>query len=460
VFRAWQEPPGRTVLLKCSRDAEGAHRLRREAKLLSSLAGGPVPSLLSFRDDSRHALLILEWLDGVSLADVPVAELSLAQRQGLLLGACRAVAHLHGAGLVHGDLSRTNLLARSNPGVEIVDLGVAFRLGEEPAGLGAWEIVSPEALRGERLSPACDVYALGCQALFLFDAVPEDLRTSRSRWSEAALSGELMRFGQSIHPALAAALSPDPGLRPCDASLLLESLLEDPAWRHPGWPGELLAAARIRHEDRLLELQAERCSRSHDWDGAWRWQKERVEASDNPEALLPSLSEYARRKAALAASRRWQAVAGAVLLLCAVVVGLFVWHRDAAFERGIRAGTLRSFDESADSLLYPSSTTSRNDVLLPLRIGPQPPSARLWIDGQPEELPVDDTLWMGPGEHHVELRDAAGNLLRDTLVHLRERKRRKVQHPDTHRPQSPDTAGKSFPATSHEGRTGDPQTVG
>lgn len=462
VFRAWQDPPGRTVLLKFSRDAEGARRLRREAKLLSSLAGGPVPSLLSFRDDSRHALLVLEWLEGVALGDVPVAELSLAQRQGLFLATCRAVARLHESGFVHGDLSRANLMAQSKSGVEVVDLGVAFRPEEEatPPGLGAWEIVAPEALRGESISMASDVFALGCQALFLFDAVPESLRTSRSQWSEAGLSGELAHFAAAIHPVVVAALAPDPKLRPANASSLLDVLLEDASWHRPGWPGDLLAKAHASHEDRLLELEAKHCAQVRDWDGAWRWQKERVEASENPESLLPLLSEYARRKASFAMAWRWRIVAGIFVLLCVIAVSLFAWHRETAFGQGIRTGTLRTFDESVDSLLYPSSgSAARDEVLLPLRLGPQPPNAHLWVDGQPEELPGDDTLWMEPGSYHIELRDASGNLLRDTLVHLRGRRRHKL-HPETHRPQPPDTTGKSFPTTLRDERASAFQTLG
>jgi len=462
VFRAWQNPPGRTVLLKYSRDAEGARRLRREAKLLSSLAGGPVPSLLSFRDDSRHALLVLEWLEGVALGNVPVAELSLAQRQGLFLATCRAVARLHEAGLVHGDLSRANLMAQLSSGVEVVDLGVAFRPDEEstPPGLGAWEAVAPEALRGDGVSAASDVFALGCQALFLFDAVPESLRTSRSLWNEAAFSGELAHFAEPIHPAVVAALAPDPKNRPANASLLLDVLLEDASWRRPGWPGELLAKACAGHEDHLLENEAKRCAQVRDWNGAWCWQKERVEASETPETLLPLLSEYARRKASVATIRRWRVVAGVALACCAMAVGIFAWHREVAFEQGIRTGTLHTFDESVDSLLYPSSgSEARGDALLPLQLGPQPPNARLWVDGQPEDLPGDGVLWMEPGAYHIELRDASGNLLRDSLVHLRGRRRRKL-HPETHRPQPLDTTRKSFPATSHEERANVPQTLG
>ena len=97
--------------------------------------------------------------------------------------------------------------------------------------------------------------------------------------------------------------------------------------------------------------------------------------------------------------------------------------------------------------------------MLPLQLGPQPPNARLWVDGQPEDLPGDGVLWMEPGAYHIELRDASGNLLRDSLVHLRGRRRRKL-HPETHRPQASDTTKKSFPATSHEERANVPQTLG
>jgi len=430
VFRAWQEPPGRTVVVKRSRDAEGARRLAREARLLSSLAGMPVPGLLAFQQGHKHSVLVLEWLEGISLDVFDAASLGDEKRRALMLEVCRAVSRLHGVGIVHGDLSCANLLAHARGGIDVVDLGVARRLGENaPTGLGAWEVVAPEALHGQLPTLQSDVYALGCLALHLWDAIPAQASTSRTLWCELGAAGELSERAHAIHPALARALAPDPERRPVSAAGLLRELEED--WSEYLWPGKEIQDLFAQREQAILEAGVGAAIARRDWDDAWRLQKLRVELAADPEPLLPQLSRLARRRMGQA-RRRWIPwFASAAFLL--VAVGGFLW-----FSRDARQGEALVLPVEAqhpardqdDAELFPAGPQLEGR-LLAYAVGPQPPDTRLWIDGQPEELPEDDTIWFEPGDYRVEVRDASGNLIRDTLVrfhpreHLRNRRHAK-----------------------------------
>lgn len=414
VYRAWQEQPGRVVAVKCSRDVEGARRLAREAKLLSQLAGLPVPGLLEFHEDRKRAVLVLEWLEGISLDGLDPAMLSEEQRVALLQESCRAVARLHAAGIVHGDLSRANLLAHARGGIQIVDLGVARTLADTAAtGLGAWEVVAPEVLHGELASPTADVFALGCLALRLWGAVPQDALESRIRWTELGGTGELSRLGEAIHPLVTRALLPDPARRQQTAGILLREV--EKVWPEILWPGREIQDAFEIREQKLLEAAVFEAIQSKDWEEAWRLQKLRVELASDPEPLLPQLSRLSRRRLGRERDGRWLiALVGAVILLMGA--GVFFWNSNLPPEPQLsHLVEPPSLDDRAEEELFPGALLPE-ERLLPYAVGPQPPDTRLWIDGQPEELPEDDTIWFEPGDYRIEVRDASGNLLRDTLI--------------------------------------------
>lgn len=414
VYRAWQEQPGRVVAVKRSRDAEGARRLAREAKLLSQLAGLPVPGLLEFHEDRKRAVLVLEWLEGISLDGLDRSKLSEEQRVALLQESCRAVARLHAAGIVHGDLSRANLLAHARGGIQIVDLGVARKSTDlNPTGLGAWEVVAPEVLHGELATPAADVFALGCLALLLWDAVPPEVLQSRTRWSELGGSGELSRLGERIHPLVARALAPDPSRRQETAGILLRDV--EKVWPEILWPGREIQDAFDAREQKLLEAAVCEAIQGKDWEEAWRLQKLRVELASDPEPLLPQLSRLSRRRLGRVRDGRWLiGLIGASIVLLGA--GVFFWSASEPPEPALsHLIEPASLDEGAEEELFPGALLPE-EKLLPYAVGPQPPDTRLWIDGQPEELPEDDTIWFEPGDYRIEVRDASGNLLQDTLI--------------------------------------------
>ncbi|MFI6878573.1 protein kinase [Streptomyces sp. NPDC050400] len=87
----------------------------------------------------------------------------LANRMGLALRA------IHDAGLVHRDLKPSNVLLTVD-GPRVIDFGIAHVLDSTadslhtPSGtlLGSPEFMSPEQVRGDAVSPASDVFSLGC----------------------------------------------------------------------------------------------------------------------------------------------------------------------------------------------------------------------------------------------------------------------------------------------------------
>ncbi|OAS27822.1 protein kinase domain-containing protein [Methylobacterium platani] len=172
-----------------------------EARALMGLSHSAIPRA---RDLLRHgdgrSVIVMDLLHGETLAETlrtggalpPEAVATLARR---LAGALAAV---HAAGLVHGDVSPENVMLCGGPdGATLIDFGVVRRAGEalpDVAFAGKWSVAAPEQLAGEPGGPPADLYALG---LLL----------------AAAARGERYGLGRDRDSACAArARLPDPGI--------------------------------------------------------------------------------------------------------------------------------------------------------------------------------------------------------------------------------------------------------
>ena len=104
-------------------------RTIREASIIHRAKEAGVPTPLIYRVDPDGAQIIMEYIEGEKVRDI-VDRISPKEREKLFREIGRKTGLLHGAGIVHGDLTTSNLIS-SGGRVVFIDFG----LGEMSDGV-------------------------------------------------------------------------------------------------------------------------------------------------------------------------------------------------------------------------------------------------------------------------------------------------------------------------------------
>lgn len=176
-----------------------AERLRSERRILARLEHAQIARFIDAGVDAGGApWLALEYVDGLPITDYCAREgLSLQARLRLFQKVCAAVDHAHGQLVVHRDLKPGNVLVGADGEPKLLDFGIARLLDDSQAEATSSALTpayaAPEQLRGEPVSTATDVYALG---LLLFRLLAGQLPPGRRRGSLVQALEEIGRESQ------------------------------------------------------------------------------------------------------------------------------------------------------------------------------------------------------------------------------------------------------------------------
>ncbi|RYV50285.1 protein kinase domain-containing protein [Pengzhenrongella frigida] len=130
-------------------------------------AGADLPPPAGSPQAAQWAVLLAE-VPGVNLATLLAARPPLADGEvvTLVVPLAQALAALHDAGLVHGDVSPANVVVRPDGRPVLVDLlGALTGQAGTRDGRGTPAFAAPEVERGHRPGPGADVHALARVAL-------------------------------------------------------------------------------------------------------------------------------------------------------------------------------------------------------------------------------------------------------------------------------------------------------
>ncbi|MFD3518931.1 DUF4328 domain-containing protein [Streptomyces sp. NPDC058653] len=253
---------GRTVAVKVvkeelARKPDFRRRFAQEVQAARLVGGEWTAPVLDADTDAPTPWVATGFIAGPSLNEVvgeQYGPLPLNSLRSLAIGLIHALRAIHGAGLVHRDLKPSNVLVTVD-GPRVIDFGIARALDvaaqsadeltRTGAIVGTPGFMSPEQVRGERVTYASDIFCLG--AVLAYTATGRQPFGS----AEGGLHALLFRIAESEadtagipepwQSLIAACLAKDPSQRP-SLDDLLARVEETPDPGGAWLPGEVLAA--------------------------------------------------------------------------------------------------------------------------------------------------------------------------------------------------------------------------
>jgi eukaryotic-like serine/threonine-protein kinase len=174
VYRARDRVLDRTVAVKLlplvqASDRGLVARFEREARAAASLCHPNVVSVYDAGSDASTRFIVMEFVGGVSLAELLQRHRRLPVERAVDLSAqiASGLAAAHRAGVVHRDVKPANVMVNESGTVKLLDFGIAdagasTSLTQAGSVLGSAHYIPPEVVQGGAATERADVYSLGC----------------------------------------------------------------------------------------------------------------------------------------------------------------------------------------------------------------------------------------------------------------------------------------------------------
>ncbi|WP_324653244.1 serine/threonine-protein kinase [Georgenia sp. H159] len=164
VWAARDVREGRDVAVKTASGSAALDRLRREATVAASVDHPGVVGVHGTGRDGATSYLVMDLLPGPDLGRVlGGGPLPAGEAVRVTAAVADALAATHRAGVIHGDVKPANVVVVGDH-VVLIDFGVAATAADDDGQVtfGTAPFMAPEQVVSGPLTPATDVYALGC----------------------------------------------------------------------------------------------------------------------------------------------------------------------------------------------------------------------------------------------------------------------------------------------------------
>ncbi|MFF1297599.1 MULTISPECIES: serine/threonine-protein kinase [unclassified Streptomyces] len=268
---------GRTVAVKLVREELAAQeefraRFRQEVRAARQVGGYWTAPVLDADTEADVPWVATGYVAGPSLQQVVGHDHgALPERSVKILaaGLAHALEDIHAAGIVHRDLKPSNVLVTID-GPRVIDFGIARALETVTDGgltrtgalVGSPGFMAPEQVRGDRITPACDVFCLGSVLAYAatgklpFGAGGSGVHALMFRIAQE--EPDLEGMPEGIAELVRDCLKKDPAKRPTLDQVLertgAEDTVSDGRSRDPWLPSALVAQLG-RHAVQLLDAE-------------------------------------------------------------------------------------------------------------------------------------------------------------------------------------------------------------
>jgi DNA-binding winged helix-turn-helix (wHTH) protein/tetratricopeptide (TPR) repeat protein/predicted Ser/Thr protein kinase len=269
VYEAEDARLGRRVAIKVlpselSTDPQAIERFQREARAASALNHPHICTIHDFGQHNGRHFMVMEMLEGRTLAQLIAAEPMPAPRI-LELGAqiADALDAAHAKGIVHRDIKPANVFITTRGAAKILDFGVAKLTSKQPAAalftqsptigsrdgrttpgatIGTVAYMSPEQARGEEVDARSD--------LFSFGLVLYEMATGRPAFTGRTWA---VIFDGILHSSPLSTLRLNPELPEGLDPIIFKALEKDRALRYQSAADIRADLRRLRRDDRAVQ---------------------------------------------------------------------------------------------------------------------------------------------------------------------------------------------------------------
>ncbi len=174
IYKATDQLLGRNVAVKILRpsltsDPTFITRFRNEARSIANLSHPNIVTVHDVGNDGQTHYMVMEFVEGQDLKKIIRTEgiLAVDRVVDLAIQICSGIGFAHRAGIVHADVKPQNILATKDFRVKVTDFGIAQALTDtqpmqrQEVVWGSPHYFAPEQARGEKPTPASDVYSIG-----------------------------------------------------------------------------------------------------------------------------------------------------------------------------------------------------------------------------------------------------------------------------------------------------------
>lgn len=255
VYRCMDLFVERTVAVKVlfagqTTNPKAISRFRREARAIAKLDHPNIVRLHSFNFDLSSPYIVMENVEGITLAELIETNGPLEVEQVFKLARqlCSALLYAHQNGVIHRDLKPSNIIIEhfdaTGLQAKVLDFGIAKMLDDTNPGatatgelFGTPSYMSPEQALGKNVDSRTDQYSLGCLLFECLTGTPpfvgsgqlsvlmQHVQSEAPSLEESNFSGRI--FPSQIQPVIDKMLAKFPAERYDSMSEIYDNLIGD-----------------------------------------------------------------------------------------------------------------------------------------------------------------------------------------------------------------------------------------
>ena len=174
VWKAYDSVLRRFVALKLlnpsfGRTQELRERFHREARAAAALQHPNIVTVYDLGESDGQLFIAMELAEGRDLSDLIAvrAPLPLEHKLDVVIELLQGLGYAHARGVIHRDVKPSNVRIAADGRVKIMDFGIARlqnadRTGSGGVIVGTPSYMAPEQITNGEITPATDVFAVGC----------------------------------------------------------------------------------------------------------------------------------------------------------------------------------------------------------------------------------------------------------------------------------------------------------